>query len=90
MLQHAIKVVGALWEAILHGPNRMVQTYLYQQIPEFSKNKSNHPTPPGLVGRMDLPGQTKVSRKITPHLQELVDKGGGQLRGFSFRILSPD
>ena len=66
VLQDPIKIVGTLRDAILHSPDRMTQTHLFQRSSEFGKDKAHHLAPPGLVGGMNPPKWAEVNGKVTP------------------------
>ena len=87
MLQDAIEIMRALWEAILHSPNRVVQPHLFKQSSKLDKDKSDHPAPPGSVRRMNPPERAKVNGKVAPYLHELIDEGSAELRGFPYWVL---
>ena len=90
MLQDPIKIVGALRDAILHSPDRITQSHLFQQTSKFNKDEAHHLTPPGLVGSMDPPERTEVNGKVTSYLHELINEGSAELRGFPYWVLRPE
>jgi len=79
-----------LRDAILHSPDCMIQSHLFQQSSEFNEDKSHHLAPPGLVGRMDPPERPEVNGKITPYLHELINEGSAEPRGFPYLILKSE
>ena len=74
MLQNPKEVLRTLWNTVLHGPDRLVQSHMFQQTSKFGEDKAHHLAPPVLVSGMNPPERAEVSGKITPYLHELINK----------------